>query len=312
MSSQIFQKKAEIKTQLEIIYNLAQKQNYKQCFEAWEFFQQEYLKISQKTTLLTILNFYNKDKNQTWQFHNEASLINDKTGLISVKKIGDEIQCLNNSQILAKHLTTLFNTLSNYRPSKSEQEIIKNQLIGKNAGWLEMYSLKLRHYLKNWIWTQGEQKGFKYRGQVADAFLQHVGEYHSQLLSLETKQIQNNNLPSVLQEEKSAKLINRMIEAKNRVGWYTGGDLILTDAAGRVIYNIQLKTSSGSGSAIGNIKTTELSKHINKLLILFNNQAEDRQIAMQFYEMLKTSSVKQQLQSEIEKIPADLIKDLTN
>ena len=75
----------------------------------------------------------------------------------------------------------------------------------------------------------------------------------------------------------------------NRTAWYTGGDLIVTNSRGEVVANIQLKTSSGTGAWIGNIRTATLK---NQILLIKTTLLSDHYITAQnFYEMLKTSSV---------------------
>ena len=74
----------------------------------------------------------------------------------------------------------------------------------------------------------------------------------------------------------------------NRTAWYTGGDLIVTNSQGKIVANIQLKTSGGTGSWIGNIRTATLKNQIN--LIKKTLLTDHQKTAENFYSMLKTST----------------------
>jgi hypothetical protein len=107
-------------------------------------------------------------------------------------------------------------------------------------------------------------------GKIADAYLNHIGATHWEYLNNFS---QRGELPngdhllnsSVKQEERAIHNLNfiRLLMAStNRTAWYTGGDLIVTNSAGQVVANIQLKTSSGAGAWIGNIRTATLKNQI--------------------------------------------------
>ena len=98
-----------------------------------------------------------------------------------------------------------------------------------------------------------------------------------------------------------------LIESNNATAWYTGGDLIVTGPDGRVIANIQLKTSWGSGENIGNIAKASLDKALLKLET--DLRTGNSNIANDFYETLKTSTASEALGEAAANAVYDLAKE---
>ena len=94
---------------------------------------------------------------------------------------------------------------------------------------------------------------------------------------------------NVFLEEGHPGFYNLLIDSTNTTGWYSGGDLIITDSKGEVVASIQLKTSGGSGETIGTIKRDRLNKAIDTLLLLIDQ--ENNQFISKFYDLVKTSTV---------------------
>ena len=138
-------------------------------------------------------------------------------------------------------------------------------------------------------------------GKIADAYLNHIGATHWEILNNFSQQgvmLNGDHLlrTGVKQEERAIHNLNfikLLMASTNRTAWYTGGDLIVTNGAGQVVANIQLKTSAGSGTWIGNIRTATLKQQIE--LIKTTLLTDHKLTAQNFYTMLKTSSVGEQL-----------------
>ena len=265
----------------------------------WEKFQVNILK-NPKTQLLSILNFWNQNNSQSWVVANEEYAI-DPTGLINVERLGGEIRKEYHSDILTKHLSKMFSTIRNQEISSSAL----SYLMQKYNFTPKMAEGKKRTYA-NVFWSKEEQ-GFKMRGQVAEAFLTHVAKTHLSAISSKTKLATDFSNNSILKSEGIYGFVDLLYASKNRDAWFTGGDLIVTDKNGEVIANIQLKTSFGSGSAIGRIKTASLQKEINILLQKVNSPLK---MAEHFYNMLATSAVMVELDKKIESSGYNFVEEI--
>ena len=138
-------------------------------------------------------------------------------------------------------------------------------------------------------------------------FLTHVAKTHLSAISSKTKLATDFSNNSILKSEGIYGFVDLLYASKNRDAWFTGGDLIVTDKNGEVIANIQLKTSFGSGSAIGRIKTASLQKEINILLQKVNSPLK---MAEHFYNMLATSAVMVELDKKIESSGYNFVEEI--
>lgn len=269
------------------------------AYQKWDYFQTEILK-NPTVDLLAITNWYNSDgRPQQWIFAKEIEALH-KGGQIDITQIKDEMKKSYYSEILTQHLSNLFKTLNKSQLSYEEQvEIYENQKFSDVKSRLSIAKANGKDYRYGpIIYGHGaENNGISFRGKAADAFVNHLGKIHQEIFTS-----QNLNTAS-LEPEHSVQLeedmmrrfgfLHLLLASLNNVGWWTGGDLIITSPTGKIIANIQLKTSAGLGQAIGQIKTKTLSVLIKKLIdkILLN----DETVVDDFYETLKTSSVSEQL-----------------
>lgn len=270
----------------------------KMAYSEWNKFQTELL-MNPTTSLLAILNFYSS-QNQAWTFvDDEENAIANKSGALNIEKIDQDLKREYNSQILTKHLSNMFNDVS----GRMEDDEV-HYLYGLNKS--EIYKQLNPIKYGDGVYTYktavyGNVFGKYLNGKIADAYLNHIGATHWEYLNNFS---QRGVLPdgdhllnsSVKQEERAIHNLNfiRLLMAStNRTAWYTGGDLIVTNSVGQVVANIQLKTSSGTGAWIGNIRTATLK---NQILLIKTTLLNDHQTTAQnFYEMLKTSSVGESL-----------------
>lgn len=281
-----------LKENLDIVKNALDISPYA-AFKAWEEFSKEFLK-NPTTQLLAITEFYNKGEGtvQTWQLMQEVEAISkDKSGVVNVAQVSQEIKNVYYSEILTRHLSQFFSVVNRKRNLSS---IMKD------------YNNFKAESLKDLIWSKKDQKSeYKVRGQIADAFLQHLGKFHLQEMSKERALSNDFSQSDILSKEGGIRgMAMTLQEAKNRVGWYTGGDLIVVDKNNKVIANIQLKTSTKDGAAIGKINISELKNKINKIYSSLNSN--NVEIAEQFFNMLKTSAIP----SNIENVSTNIVEDL--
>lgn len=259
------------------------------AYLAWERFSTQIF-ANPKTQLLSVINFMGTSQQQQWVFANEEYAI-QPDGLINVDKIGETIRHEYHSTILTQHLSNMFKTINTKKISKSAIMYLSNKY-----GYYIINSSKGLPTYRDAFWNKSEQ-GWKMRGQVAEAFLTHLSKIHLSNIPSKGLSIDFSN-QSIIQSEGIYGFAELLYNAKNKDAWYRGGDLIVTNHKGEVIANIQLKTSLGSGSAIGRIKTASLEKQINLLLTKINSPIE---MAKEFFNSLKTSAIETQLDYTIEK-----------
>lgn len=287
----------------------------KKAYITWDKFQTIILK-NPSTQLLAITHFYNNNgKTQTWSLMDEAEAIEDK-GLINVTKVSEDLKKAYCSDILASHLSNLFQTVTG--DSMSYDEIVycysvkKKQLL-ESLNDIK-YGTKDYKYLNA---VYGNKRGRYLNGQVADAYLNHLGGHHWKTLDAffnskgDSSMLESIRNKFVKPEEESKGYLNfvkLLLASLNNTGWQTGGDLIVADSSGRVIANIQLKTSGGVGDQIGRISTASLLTNIKLLKqdILTGNAEV---IINDFYNLLKTSAQFEELGDAVIQSAYDLAKN---
>ena len=303
------QDKNKILLALKNVLQFIRQGEIKQAYLKWDYFQSEILK-NPTVDLLAILNWYDPKGNpQQWVFAKESEALH-KGGQIDITQISDQFKKTYYSAVLTQHLSNLFKTLSKEELSYEEQkEIYDNSLFSEVKSRLSY----AKHNGKNYrygpiIYGKGaENNGVSYRGKAADAFVNHLGKIHQEIFTsqdLNTVSLEPEH--SVRSEEDMMRrfgFLHLLLASLNNTGWWTGGDLIITDMTGKVIANIQLKTSTSLGAAIGQIKTATLAVLIDNLINKLSSN--DISVVDDFYETLKTSTVGEELGDKV-------ISDLEN
>lgn len=276
-----------------VILNIEAKKT-KEAYITWTKFQTDFLK-NPTTSLLAITNFYGSGAPQTWNFFSDEVAAIQNNGLISISSADTELKRAYNSDVLASHLSGLFKSISGTKMTEREVNFL--------------YSLKRKDMLEalNQYKGTGQKAKYKeiiyrkiggryYAGKVADAYLNHLGKHHWNYLNRfsqgDMTGLEHLRNASVRTEELSKGYLNfvqLLLDSLNSTGWQTGGDLIVTDSGGKIVANIQLKTSASTGDAIGRINTKKLAKDILKIKQNFSQN--DLIVANSFYDLLKTSTV---------------------
>ena len=309
------QDKKEILIALQDVLNFIQQGEIKIAYQKWDYFQSQVLK-NPTVDLLAIVNWYNsKTSPQQWIFAKESEALH-KGGQIDITQIEDQFKKTYYSAVLTQHLSNLFRTLGNAELSYDEQiEIYENTHFSDVKSRLSYAKANGKNYRYGpIIYGKGaENNGISYRGKAADAFINHLGKIHQEIFTsqdLNTTSLEPEH--SVQLEEDMMRrfgFIHLLLASLNNTGWWTGGDLIITSPTGKVLANIQLKTSAGMGQAIGQIKTATLSVLIKNLIdkILAN----DISVVDDFYDTLKTSSTSEALGdaaiNDLEQLAVDAI-----
>lgn len=112
----------------------------------------------------------------------------------------------------------------------------------------------------------GALPGFSKEGKQLDAFMNHMGAHHANLFN-NSSTIASSVLPSLLNLSKSvgteegSHFFYLLLESLNTTPWYAGGDIVVVDETGQVIYNIQLKSSARSNARF-KIRTNQLYRQL--------------------------------------------------
>lgn len=313
-------KKIKLKIYLQQVQSAS---NARDVYDKWMNFQTEFLK-NPDTSLLVITNFHNRENNQTWTFlDSERSALNN-IGAISLMDVANSLKRQYTSEILTAHLSGLFKTVANDEMTNDEVEYAYSLHKASMLDNLNEARWHLNHVYKYKQIIYGQKKGMFYSGQVADAFINHLGYTHAELFTnkelFDSNSIEHLAETSVKQEEFAISNLNffhLLYNSTNTTGWYTGGDLIITNKAGTIIANIQLKTTASSGDAIfgqiskkrllGNTNTKGI---INELLSLMDK--DNFEIAEKFYEKFKTSGILTNVEGKIDDTSINLARKALN
>lgn len=272
--------------------------NIRAAYKNIEEFETEIFK-NPSVSIMLITNL-NSDKGQYKQAQNknEKNVIR-KSGKISYSQtiknnlLNEEI-----TSILSEHLLNLIKMIDTTELSDEQinnlfklykfQNKENKRIMGSQA----YYSRNLKEI----IYGDNPQ----YKGQIADAFLNHLGNMHKELFS---GRIENMTpfLQTVMEEE-GANFYQLLIDSTNNTPQYTGGDLILLNSNGEVIANIQLKTIiNEKSSTIGKITSKTLEANLLKLkeLIQSDNILDADIFADKLYNMFATSGIIDNVNDEI-------------
>ena len=129
--------------------------------------------------------------------------------------------------------------------------------------------------------------------------MNHIGNYHQQVFGLMTKgMVDAQSIASInanMTEDFSSMFAtkrnetqNWLLDSLNTASWLTGGDIVVVNDTGAVIYNIQLKTT-GKGKTF-EVATTALAKFAKDMLNLIDQDSSPDKLAALMFRQLKTTS----------------------
>ena len=271
--------------------NIKQK-NIRALYKNIEKLEVEILK-NPPTSLMVITSLSSDNKNYNWYLQKSEKKTVLKSGNLSrIKALEKEIQSQELSKILSEHLYNMIKDIENGSILDLQNFFKKYNFMSKERkSKLGINASTSEYNMKKVIYGDNPN----YLGQIADAFLNHLGNYHKALF------ISNFNTPieikeSVMQEE-GENFLQLLIDSTNNVGWWTGGDLILLGANNEVIANIQLKTQGLSSKSFNaEISYSQLESELLKLKSLFeeDNIKDIEKFTNNFFNLFKTSGITEQ------------------
>lgn len=281
------------------------KYNAKLIYEKWEKIQKDYFG-NDAVTLVAITKF--DDKQLTWSNNIEESQFMTASGInvtaaqfqkvvdnaftsASTLAAAEEIQ-----RFLQLHYGQMCTQLTSYHINVDEARTLHQTIPKKSSLFQNRHeSFTGRTYGDIIFSSQGNAEG-----KQLDAFMNHIGQYNKQLFYLMSagsanaqtlSQVKNFDTHNAFQDIFSNPHIVQpwLLASLNSASWLTGGDVIVIDNDGKVIYNIQIKSTMKG-------KNFELA--LSRLLSLVTrmiNQTEKarfkpKQLAKLMYNSLKTTS----------------------
>ncbi len=293
-------------------------------FSKWEEIQKNYFGNG-AVTLIAITRFDNKELSWTKNIEESefmtAGGINVTAGQFTkvVHQLQDNVDTIMAAervqQFLRSHYQQMTNQLSNYLLNKNEAHLL-HQALGNSSLNKQGEAFTNRSYGNIIFHSQG--KGAE--GKQLDAFMNHVGQYNKELLYIMSKKsATKNTLNSVgfdthnqfMDIFKNPAIVQPwLISSLNTTSWFTGGDVVVIDSSGMVIYNIQIKsTSEGKNFELSLMRLNQL---INRLIKQMNKtKSKPETLAKMMYNSLKTSSVNEIAKTEnfLESATYEMVKE---
>lgn len=275
--------------------------NAKLVYEEWERIQKDYFGNS-AVTLIAITSF--NGEQMTWSKNIQESELMTPGGInitaaqfesifktAAAAAAAEEIQ-----QFLRIHYKQMCTQLTSYTLKTAEAASL-HKIIHKKS---TLYANRLEHFTGR---TYGDiifsaQRNAE--GKRLDAFMNHIGQYNRELFSLMNAGVASN---STLEKVKSFDTHNQfkqifqnpsivqpwLLASLNSASWLTGGDVVVVDDTGKVIYNIQIKsTMSGKNFELALNRLSSLITRIIKKTEA--TRFKPKQLATIIYNSLKTSS----------------------
>lgn len=277
-------------------------------------------------SLLTTFNFNDQEKIKTYFLADEKMLVGKKINQIGEENINNTLAKIKQLKESSESLILLNETMKNHLWNFYKQ--IQNPQLQDKKDFIKMrvwsyYCMKKRYdayergsgqiSLAEYFWGGGY-----YHGYTNESFGNHLLMQHAQALS---KNHATSLRRSVIEEHGGAgeeSLFLLLQSAKGNLDAHWGGDIILIDQEGKVMYNIQAKGSVGTSySYIHNYKeyVQSLQALINFFLEITKRGIEDikeEEVEQIFKKFSATvlEKVEQELNEQIENESDTLLKNL--
>lgn len=282
-------------------------------YQKWEAIQKEYFGNG-AVTLIAITQF--DGEQMTWSQNVDESQFMTASGInvsaaqfqkvardtmnaASTLAAAEEVQ-----NFLRLHYAQLCTQLTSYKINVDEAAALHRRIPKKSALYANRHEhFTGRSYEDIIFASQGNAEGKR-----LDAFMNHIGQYNKQIFSLmesgvankeSLQRINNFDTHGAFKEIFSSPGIVQpwLLASLNTTSWLTGGDVIVVDDNGAIIYNIQIKSTLGG-------KNFELA--LNRLLSLLtrmirkteSSRFQPKQLALMMYNSLKTTSANNILRTE--------------
>lgn len=275
-------------------------------YNAWERLSQEYFGNSPVTLLIGAK--FNSNKYQWTNTINESDVINQKgiavrkKALENLKDAADNIKSIyaaaDVQDIINRHIDNMMQQLNGYELSTPEA-LAMHQLLEARRSALNNASFHFTGATYNQIIFGSQQNA---EGKQLDAFMNHMGNYHAEIFNLlSAKVVSGTNLMNStvqdIEDDFPGIFANTdevqpwLLDSLNSASWLTGGDIVVLNSKGSVIYNIQLKTTKRGKTF--EVATSSLYKFATEMRNLMNEDATPEELAKLMFERLATTAANQ-------------------
>lgn len=280
--------------------------NAAKIYNAWERLSQEYFGNSPVTLLIGAK--FNSSKYQWTNTINESDVINQKgiavrkKALENLKDAADNIKSIyaaaDVQDIINRHIDNMMQQLNGYELSTPEA-LAMHQLLEAKRSALNNASFHFTGATYNQIIFGSQQNA---EGKQLDAFMNHMGNYHAEIFNLlSSKMVSGTDLMnSTVQDieddfpgifSNTDEVQPWLLDSLNSASWLTGGDIIVLNSKGSVIYNIQLKTTKRGKTF--EVATSSLYKFAIEMRNLMDEDATPEELAKLMFERLATTAANQ-------------------
>lgn len=275
-------------------------------YNAWERLSQEYFGNSPVTLLIGAK--FNSSKYQWTNTINESDVINQKGIAVRKKALENLKDAANNiksiyaaadvQDIINRHIDNMMQQLNGYELSTPEA-LAMHQLLEARRSALNNASFHFTGATYNQIIFGSQQNA---EGKQLDAFMNHMGNYHAEIFNLlSSKMVSGTDLMnSTVQDieddfpgifSNTDEVQPWLLDSLNSASWLTGGDIIVLNSKGSVIYNIQLKTTKRGKTF--EVATSSLYKFAIEMRNLMDEDATPEELAKLMFERLATTAANQ-------------------
>lgn len=275
-------------------------------YNAWERLSKEYFGNSPVTLLIGAK--FNSNKYQWTNTINESDVINQKgiavrkKALENLKDAADNIKSIyaaaDVQDIINRHIDNMMQQLNGYELSTPEA-LAMHQLLEARRSVLNNASFHFTGATYNQIIFGSQQNA---EGKQLDAFMNHMGNYHAEIFNLlSSKVVSGTNLMNStvqdIEDDFPGIFANTdevqpwLLDSLNSASWLTGGDIVVLNSKGSVIYNIQLKTTKRGKTF--EVATSSLYKFATEMRNLMNEDAAPEELAKLMFERLATTAANQ-------------------
>lgn len=235
-----------------------------------------------------------------------ASGINiQKKGLLELQDQMDDIESIFAAQdiqdFLNNHYSDLLKTLGGYTLSLNEAKAM-HELLEARRSALNNANFHFTGSTYDRIVFSSQRNA---EGKRVDAFMNHVGKYNRQLFGLmSVGRVAGDSLKNIMPDDhagfggifaNTGEVQPWLVDSLNTASWLSGGDVIVVDDQGAVIYNIQLK-STGKGKTF-DLAASSLLKFATKMNELITAQ-DKKELARVMFDNLKTSTANDFVRTE--------------
>lgn len=277
--------------------------------------------------LLTTFNFNDQEKIKTYFLADEKMLVGKKVNQIGEKNINNTLAKIKQLKESSESLILLNEVMQNHLQNFYRQ--VQNPQLQDKKDFIKMRVWSY-YYMKNRYdaYERGSEQislaeyfwgGGYYHGYVNESFGNHLVMQHAQALS---KNHATSLRRSVIEEHGGTggkSLFLLLQSAKGNLDAHWGGDIILIDHEGKVIYNIQAKGSvNTSYNYVHNYK-----KYVQSLQALINffleitkrgiENIKDEDVEQLFEKFSATvlQKIEQELNEQVENESDALLANLT-